>query len=206
MIHALESVRTTDPDTFSLSARSMSPALLHLQAEQFSAPPPFERPEFDAALFPASGQYLCQNLGASVDASRLVRFDVQLRQLIDDLGLLNRVIGGFGLIHADAHSGNFLQQATGLALVDFDRCGWGPFLLDLAHVDLALDAPGRGALIAGYTRSRPLPLGYERPLKALRVLAAVENLAFLSGRADELPFVPNSLPIIEQALRAIGEE
>ena len=181
-------------------------ALIHFQAEQFSAPPSFERPMFDAALFLAFGQHLCQNLGASVDASRLVRFDVQLKQLIYDLGLLSSVIGGFGLIHADAHPGNFLQQAAGLALVDFDRCGWGPFLLDLAHTDLALDAAGRAALIAGYTRSRPLPLGYERPLKALRVLAAVENLVFLSWRADEFPFVLESLPVIEQALEALVED
>lgn len=163
-------------------------AQLHLQAELFSAPPDFD-----------------QRLSISVDASRLTRLEASLRRLVHDLGPLSSVTGGFGLIHADAHPGNFLQQTGGLALVDFDRCGWGPFLLDLAHADLALDAPGRAALIAGYTRFRPLPLGYERPLKTLRVLAAVENLVFLSRRADELPFVLESLPVIEQALSTMAE-
>lgn len=180
-------------------------ARLHLQAEQFSAPPHFERPAYDAAHFQASGQLLQQRLGTLVDASRLARLDAQLRRLLHDLGPLSRVTGGFGLIHADAHPGNFLQPARGLALVDFDRCGWGPFLLDLAHADLALDAPGRAALIAGYTGVRPLPSGYERPLKALRVLAAVENLAFLARRAEELPFILESLPVIEQALSVLVE-
>jgi len=180
-------------------------AQLHLQAELFSAPPDFDRPAYDAPLFLTVGSLLQQRLSISVNASRLTRLEASLRRLVHDLGPLSSVTGGFGLIHADAHPGNFLQQTGGLALVDFDRCGWGPFLLDLAHADLALDAPGRAALIAGYTRFRPLPLGYERPLKTLRVLAAVENLAFLSRRADELPFVLESLPVIDQALSTMVE-
>jgi len=165
-----------------------------------------ERPAHDATFFEASGQLLQQRLTTSVDASRLARLETLRRGLLHNLGPLNSIMGGFGLIHANAHPGNFLQQANSLARVDFGRCGWGPFLLDLAHADLALDTPGRAALIAGYTGTRFLPLEYERPLKALRVLAAMENLAFLSRRADELPVVLESLPVIEQALSALVEE
>lgn len=175
-------------------------AQLHVQAEQFQVPAVFERPHYDAPFFLSEAQHLRQNLATLVDDQRLERFNILLMQMIRDLGPLKDIPGGFGLIHADAHPGNFLQQEEGLALIDFDRCGWGPFLLDLANADLALDPPGRAALTAGYTRFRSLPAGYEQPLKALRVLAAVENLAFLSQRAHELPFVLEALPVVEDAL------
>ncbi|MCD0160043.1 phosphotransferase [Deinococcus sp. 6YEL10] len=175
-------------------------AQLHVQAEQFQAPAVFERPHYDAPSFLAGAQQLRQNLVNLVEDHRLERLGVLLAQMIQDLGPLNDVPGGFGLIHADVHPGNFLQQEEGLALIDFDRCGWGPLLLDLANADLALDSSERAALLAGYTRVRPLPAGYEQSLKGLRVLAAVENLAFLSQRAHELPFVLEALPLVEDAL------
>jgi Ser/Thr protein kinase RdoA (MazF antagonist) len=178
-------------------------AQLHVQAEGFHAPLLFERSHYDASHFLSCGQRLRQNLTASVDALRLERLDTLLVGMIRELGPLKDVPGGFGLIHGDVHPGNFLKQEDGLALIDFDRCGWGPFLLDVANADLALDAPGRAALMAGYTRFRSFPAGYEQPLKALRVLAAVENLAFLSPRVHELPFVLEALPVVEDALVGI---
>ncbi|WP_221090922.1 phosphotransferase enzyme family protein [Deinococcus aquaedulcis] len=175
---------------------------LHTQAEQFRPPAVFERPHYDAPYFLASARQLQQNITTFVDRQRLDRLNVALPQMLRKLGPLNDIPGGFGLIHADVHPGNFLQQETGLALIDFDRCGWGPFLLDLANADLALEPEERAALITGYTRFRALPAGYEHPLKALRVLAMIDNLAFLSERPEELPFVLEALPVVETALVA----
>lgn len=178
-------------------------AQLHVQAEQFQVPAAFERPHYDAPYFLSAAHRLRQNLAPLVEDQRLDSLDVLLTQMLQELGPLKDVPGGFGLIHADVHPGNFLQQEAGLALIDFDRCGWGPFLLDLANADLALDPPARAALMAGYTRFRPLPAGYEQSLKALRVLSAVDNLAFLSQRALELPFILEALPVVEGALRDV---
>lgn len=47
------------------------------------------------------------------------------------------------MVHADCHPGNLAQQEQGLGLLDWDRCGWGPFLSDLASCTLALDSAER---------------------------------------------------------------
>ncbi|MFC4425229.1 phosphotransferase enzyme family protein [Deinococcus navajonensis] len=181
-------------------------AQLHLQAERFQAFKGSERPCYDNAYFLTCAQQLQWNLASSVEARRLERLIESLTRLLQKLGPLADLPGGFGLIHADPHPGNFLQQERGLALIDFDRCGWGPFQLDLAHADLALDSAGRAALIAGYTRFRSLPPGHRELLKALRVLAVVENLSFLAQRPHELPFVLESLPVVESELVVLSDQ
>ncbi|MFC4637821.1 phosphotransferase enzyme family protein [Deinococcus hohokamensis] len=180
-------------------------AQLHLQSDRFQASRGVERPRYDNAYFLTCAQLLQRNLATTVDARRLEHLIESLTRLLQKLGPLADLPGGFGLIHADPHPGNFLQQERGLALIDFDRGGWGPFLLDLAHADLALDSAGRAALIAGYTGVRSLPPGQRQLLKALRVLAAVENLSFLSQRPHELPFVLESLPVLESEMVVLSD-
>nr|WP_244977171.1 phosphotransferase [Deinococcus humi] len=175
-------------------------ARLHVEAERFQAPVHFERPEYNSAYFLSCGEEFKQNLASSVDPRRLDLLNDCLVQLLQGLGPLEEAAGGFGIVHADVHPGNFLQHNNELALIDFDRCGWGPLLLDLAHADLAMDVRARAALMSGYTRIRPLPADYEQSLKALRVLAAIENLTVLSRRPHELPFVLEAMPTVEQAL------
>ncbi len=40
----------------------------------------------------------------------------------------------FGLIHYDLHAGNFLFHDGVANMIDFDECGWGWYLFDLAHI------------------------------------------------------------------------
>jgi Ser/Thr protein kinase RdoA (MazF antagonist) len=44
-----------------------------------------------------------------------------------------------GIIHADLHTGNFLFNKNGIALIDFDDCGFGFFGYDLAIPIMSLD-------------------------------------------------------------------
>jgi len=178
-------------------------AQLHLQAEFFVAPADFERPRYDGPYFLICWRDLEKLVSPHVPADRLAELGSALKQLTHSLGPLEHVCGGFGLIHADAHPGNFLQRGAELGLLDFDRCGWGPFLLDVAGSTLDLEPPERGALIASYVQRRSLPAGYENPLKALRMLAAVENLAFLATRPHELPFVLEALPTVERGVAQV---
>lgn len=178
-------------------------ARLHLQAEVFPVPADFERPRYDGAYFLTCWQALDESLSPHVSAARLGKLGAALERLVRSLGWMEEVPGGVGLIHADAHPGNFVQRGARLGLLDFDRCGWGPFLLDVAGASLDLEPPERGALIASYLQCRPLPAGYEQPLGALRMLAGVENLAFLAGRPQELPFVLEALPTVESAVAQV---
>ncbi len=86
----------------------------------------------------------------------------------------------FGLIHADLHHHNLLFERHSVRAIDFDDCGFGPFLYDLA-VPLAVlrDHPAypalRAGLLAGYRRVRPLPLAREEYLDTFIALRLVQD-------------------------------
>ena len=124
-------------------------AQVHVWAEQFPFPEGFERPTYDLAYFLACWTDLRRSLEPKhLSAERASLFQANLTEIASSLGDLKDLPGGQGLIHADCHPGNFVQQEQGLGLLDWDRCGWGPFLLDLASCTLALDsAEGSGNLI-----------------------------------------------------------
>ncbi|WP_424951664.1 phosphotransferase [Deinococcus sp.] len=65
------------------------------------------------------------------------------------------VPGGAGLLHADAHPGNMLLGER-LALIDFDRCGFGPFLLDIAGTVLDMERAERAAFLDAHIDSAKL--------------------------------------------------
>jgi len=69
-----------------------------------------------------------------------------------------------GLIHADMHLGNALFWRGEVKVIDFDDCGFGYWLYDIAVSLWELRHRNdyghfRSALIDGYTRRRPLPPG-----------------------------------------------
>ncbi len=98
----------------------------------------------------------------------------------------------FGLIHADLHRGNFLMHRGELAAIDFDDCGFGPFLYDLA---VALHGPSllpefpelRDALVGGYREVRPLPDDEVSVIPAFLALRTVGVTLWIIDRAQENP-------------------
>lgn len=57
------------------------------------------------------------------------------RSLLAHLKMLPRTAEGYGLIHQDAHGGNFFVDTTGqITLFDFDDCCYGHYIYDLAMV------------------------------------------------------------------------
>lgn len=175
-------------------------ARLHAEAERAARPEAFERPRYDRAYFLACGASLSRSLADHVPEARRAALGRALERVVGRWPPLDRLPGGFGLVHADPHPGNFVRREDGLGLLDFDRCGWGPFLLDVAHATLDLEAPERAAFLTGYRSARPLRPEDEAPLGMLRVLAAVENLSVLARRPHELPFVIGALAAVERVL------
>lgn len=73
--------------------------------------------------------------------------------------------GDAGLIHADLHLGNALFQRGSVKLIDFDDCGTGPRVYDLAVALWELrdrpDYPAfRDALLSGYRARRDVDVRY----------------------------------------------
>lgn len=122
------------------------------------------------------------------------------------LNPIEEVPGGFGLVHGDAHPGNFLWHNDELHIIDFGRLGWGPYLLDVADCTLDMELPERAALLESYRQVRDLPKGYEAHFRALMYLSALDNLAFLAVHPHELEFVLEALPGVLSAIRTLVAE
>ncbi|MET0885113.1 MAG: phosphotransferase, partial [Mycetocola sp.] len=85
-------------------------------------------------------------------------------------------VGGVGLIHADLHLGNALFQCGEVKLIDFDDCGTGPRLYELAVAVWELrerpdHAVFRDQLLAGYRTHREVDASHLDDFIALRQVA-----------------------------------
>ncbi|MEA2576322.1 MAG: hypothetical protein QOH93_3620 [Chloroflexia bacterium] len=86
----------------------------------------------------------------------------------------------FGLIHADLHQYNLLFEGNTVRAIDFDDCGFGPLLYDLA-VPLAMlqdraNYPSlRAGLLAGYRQVRHLSAEHEAHLDTFIALRHLQD-------------------------------
>lgn len=91
----------------------------------------------------------------------------------------------FGLIHSDLHQENVLFAADGVAgAIDFDDCGWGFFLYDLAvplsEVSLRPTYRAmRAALLDAYARRRQLPDDADTHIDAFIALRGLQLLTWV---------------------------
>ena len=75
----------------------------------------------------------------------------------------------YGLVHGDIHQENYLFDASGIGLIDFDDCGFGHHLYDTAVTLLELSfrekfPAMRDAYLDGYRSVRRFPERHERHL------------------------------------------
>ena len=87
----------------------------------------------------------------------------------------------FGLIHADLHHRNFLFHQGIASAIDFDDCGYGHWLYDLAVPLTALQRRPdyralREALLMGYRRRRSLSAEQEGLLDTFMALRRIQDL------------------------------
>lgn len=93
------------------------------------------------------------------------------RQIAQTWQQMHALPGAVGFIHADLHQWNYLFRYDEVRAIDFDDCGWGPYVYDMAVTLSYFEArPDFAALheafVAGYQSVKPLPPGYEDFLDA----------------------------------------
>lgn len=97
-----------------------------------------------------------------------------------------------GRIHGDLHRENMIAlSGSGIGIIDFDDCGTGHFMLDIATVLssnylITQKEPGAyedfaRAFLAGYTRVRPLPADFGRLLEPYLLLRDTFVLNFVTA-------------------------
>jgi Ser/Thr protein kinase RdoA (MazF antagonist) len=136
---------------------------LHAFSIHFNPPPDFARPKLDwEGLFGEESPYN-PGAGAAIFTAEqrdvFAQVDARVGQVMDALGQKRET---FGLIHADFIAKNFIFQDKDLYAIDFDDCGWGYYLYDLAPLlNQTKGEAHYGDIYAayweGYTSVRPLP-------------------------------------------------
>ena len=148
---------------------------LHRHAAHFTLPPGYPRPPWDEVRL----------LGAEAVLRTAPRLpwltDRDRRVLAETAANVRAAMAGlktgpnvWGLIHADLHPWNVLWHQEQTGVIDFDDCGAGFYLFDLAialenWLNSMADSALRDAFLDGYTRVFALPAGAE---DALRTFAA----------------------------------
>jgi Ser/Thr protein kinase RdoA (MazF antagonist) len=100
------------------------------------------------------------NKGKSVySPSELDVFRAAAKRVWQDLQELGKDGNVYGIIHRDLHPNNYLFHNGEAYVIDFEVCGWGYYLFDIAVTFLALERHGpqlQAAFLEGYRRERPL--------------------------------------------------
>lgn len=178
-------------------------AHLHRHAQQFTLPSGFTRPTYDAAYFRARLTVLHTALSTTdVEPHALHHVKTAADQILAQFADMERTRDTFGVIHADFHSGNYVLHHDNVRIIDFDRCGFGFFMHDLALALMELREHQRPSLLHGYATVTPLPTAYARHLPMFLSLAYLDNLGFLAENPEELPFIEEGLPFVLQAFRS----
>ena len=171
-------------------------ARLHNHAAQWRVPPGFVRIRWDWETF--FGDTMVYGGVSAAGAWDLL--PGELRRRCDRVASgMRRVLAGlgegggsFGLIHADLHLGNALFWRDEVRVIDFDDCGFGYWLYDIAVALWELRDRDdyqdfRSALIDGYTRHRPLPPGGLAHLDDFIATREVAFMLWFTGTAQVNP-------------------
>ena len=114
-------------------------------------------------------------------------FEAVHHQTRRSFSMLDARSTSFGLIHADLIWKNYFFHARGVGAVDFEDCGWGYFLYDLAptlvgYYDEPHYAALRAGLLAGYRHVCPLSSDDEGLLDTLMAARHVVSCCCLARR------------------------
>ena len=174
-------------------------ARLHAQVGQWTPPPGFSRPAWtQEAILDADGiwgDWRCAPGVAGDVRSALDALDGRLRVALANYG---READRFGLIHADMRLANLLVDGERVVLIDFDDCGFGWFVYDLAAALSFIEMrPDLDALIdawlEGYEAVRPLANVHREMIAPMILLRRMALVAWI-GSHSETPLALRHAP------------
>ncbi len=178
-------------------------ARLHRHAEHWKPPPSFVRRHWDwEGLFgdQAGFSLPSEQVWALLPRTYhdlFTELAILVEQVMRDLG---RGPEAYGLIHADLNFYNILFSAEEPRVIDFDDCGYGYWLYDIA-VTLSdwQGAEGwselRDAFLNGYSQVRPLPL---KQLVHLDLFMAAQHVAEALWVTDMAQVNPGAREVMEE--------
>ena len=164
----------TDEQLYALGAAM---ATMHLVAPGFTLPDGSVLPTFDDPLWWTEDFLLSEKSVLDAEAKELI---TQALSAIKSGVSKFYVNATPRIIHADMHGGNVLWHEGGLSVIDFDDCGLGLPLQDLATALYYLDTPEQDAAFKrGYKSIAPIPECSEREMKMLFLQRRIVLLNYL---------------------------
>ncbi|MFN6977736.1 MAG: phosphotransferase enzyme family protein [Gemmobacter sp.] len=175
------------PERYRALGRAL--AALHRVADGWAPPAGFVRPAWNAAglvgAAPLWGRFWDNPALTAGERACLIAARDRARAWLAE----HERAFDYGLIHADAVRENVLIRGGAAALIDFDDCGWGFRLFDLATALHPLEGEAgfdglRTALLDGYRSLRPLTDADEAALPAFLMLRGLTYVGWIATRMD----------------------
>jgi Ser/Thr protein kinase RdoA (MazF antagonist) len=166
-----------EPTDEQLSALGVAMATMHVAAQDFELPEGSSLPTFDDPLWWTEDFLLSEKSVLDAEAKDLISAALSAIRS----GVAKFYANGTPiLIHADMHGGNVFWYEDGLSVIDFDDCGFGFPLQDLATALYYLDTPEQdAALRRGYESIAPVPECSEKEMKMLFLQRRIVLLNYL---------------------------
>ena len=169
-------------------------ARMHLHAKRWTPPADFARHDWTPdAILDDGLNWGPWQAGVGVDGEplrQLTRLDAVLR---GRLAALPTDRAHYGLIHADLRLANLLVDGDTTAIIDFDDCGHGWYLFDLATaLSFLEERPDVPDLIAswleGYRRVAAVPPAMEAEIPTLIMLRRLQLMGWVGYQQQHLDF------------------
>ncbi len=175
-------------------------ARIHNQSAAWSVPPGFARHSFDAdglvGREPFWGPFWQQSKLTAAERRQIIFARDQIYRVLTDYGKHRET---YSLIHADLHPGNLIVTDDHLHIIDFDDCGFGWHLYELAvAISYYQDSPYydaiQEAIVAGYRTERRLS---DQDVDLIPLFVLIRSMVSL-GWIEQRPELDSShkLPVL----------
>jgi Ser/Thr protein kinase RdoA (MazF antagonist) len=177
-------------------------ATLHLSSKDFKLTAGAELPSFQDPMWETEDFLLGSKSVLEPEAKSLITQALAvIKSEIDELYRQNTT----QIIHADLHGWNVMWHESQIAVFDFDDCGIGLPIQDLATAIYYLDTPEQDtALKEGYASVAPLPEYSESQMQMFMIQRRIILLNYLYETSNEehRTMIPEYL---EESLRRISK-
>jgi Ser/Thr protein kinase RdoA (MazF antagonist) len=165
-------------------------AMMHDHARGWPRPPEFHRFRWDLdGTIGRTPHWGFWQSGPRLQSDTVAVLERAADLIAERLSAFGQLPTRFGLIHADLRLANLLMNGPTVQVIDFDDCGFGWFMYDLASaLTFMEDDPQVPELVSawleGYREERPLDASDAREIPTFLMLRRLVILAWLGSRPE----------------------
>jgi Ser/Thr protein kinase RdoA (MazF antagonist) len=179
-------------------------ALIHNHGAQWQRPPGFTRPHLDfEGLIGSRAYWGAYGACTLLSAEQVALLDRAKQGIAAALATFGQAPDRYGLTHGDFLPENLLRDGDSLRIIDFDDCGFGWHVMDLATSLLWLLGQPQydhalAGFVAGYRSARALP---DEHLEMLPVFLLARAMTYVGwcGSRPETPMAQEKGPMVVAA-------